>query len=181
MPVLVRNTESGRTVFSDPVKKISVEWAGAGDPNGEDLQQVPDEIVTGSAAFIKTLQRGILVVEEASEETKAVLDKQTSSFRARQEQAAQVASSTMDQQARNDLISVDCIGPNARGTGSCGDPVPVREKDLDAKPPLCPKHKSLEPQYVVEETEDFIVIDGKATAKKTWIRMATGPRERATA
>lgn len=59
--VLVRNQESGPTVFTEPVSKVQIEWLGAGDPSGGDHQYVPEEVL-GNVQFMKCIQRGVLVV-----------------------------------------------------------------------------------------------------------------------
>jgi hypothetical protein len=104
MPVLVRNTEKGPTVFSDPAKNIAIEWQGAGDPNGEDVQHVPDE-VTDNVNFLKSLQRGIFVVEEASPEMQARLDKQVAAYRDRRNSSAQAGENAIDRQAERTITT----------------------------------------------------------------------------
>ena len=51
MPVLVRNTEKGPTVFSDVAKNIAIEWEGAGHPGGGDVQRAPRQGATGNVNF----------------------------------------------------------------------------------------------------------------------------------
>lgn len=176
MPVLVKNTEVGPLVFSDVKANISLEWAGAGDPNGEDLQQVPDEMVTQNTQFIKLVNRGLLVIEEAPEAVREAMERQQSSYEARRNAESTKASASIDQQANNDLITKPCVGPNNRGQGECGEFVPVREKDSDEKPPLCPRHQNLAGQFILTETDDFNNETGKAVKK--WERMGLGPRDR---
>lgn len=172
MPVLVKNVEPGPSVFTDPVTKVQVEWQGAGDTNGEDVQQVPDELIN-NVSFLKAIQRGVFEVVEATDEIKAKLEQQTSSWKNRQEEAEKASVDAIDQQANNDLVTVPCIGPNQRGAGECGEPVPVREKTKDEKPPLCSRHQGLAPQYVVTETDQF--VDGKPVSK--WQRMGMTDRQ----
>lgn len=168
VPVLVRNTEAGPTVFTDTSKNIALEWAGAGDPSGEDVQQVPADILE-NVSFMRSLQRGIFVVEEATPEVQAILDRQTATWRSRREQAEQASADSIDVEANNDLVTLPCIGPSQRGTGECGEPVPVKDKARDEKPPLCSRHASLAPQYVVSETDQ--IVDGKPVKK--WSRAMT--------
>ncbi len=52
------------------------------------------------------------------------------------------ALATLDQQADNDLISVNCIGPGTRPGAVCGENVPVRQREALAAPPLCSRHQS---------------------------------------
>lgn len=172
MPVLVRNTEPGPSVFTDPVTKIQVEWQGRGDPGGEDIQQVPDDLVQ-NVSFLKAINRGVFEVVEASDETKEALARQSSTWRERQDAAAQASAEAIDQQANNDILSVPCIGPGAKGVGECGEPVPVREKTMDEKPPLCSRHQGLAPQYVFTQGDQL--VEGKPVSH--WQRMTVGTRE----
>lgn len=165
MPVLVRNTASGPTVFTDAATNTQVEWQGAGDPAGEDLQQVPDALAE-NVYFLRAVNRGILVVEEASDATRELLARQTASWQTRTAAAKAASLGTIDEQANNDLISVPCVGPSQRGTGECGDSVPVREKTKNDKPPLCSRHAALAPQYVMSEGE----VGPDGVAPKRWTR-----------
>jgi len=180
MPVetvaLVRNTLKGPLVLSsDPKGTHMVEWAGAGDPMGDDVQPVPPEILN-TVPFYRQIQRGILVVEdlEGNEELKAVLDRQNSAWKARTTAADESAAAAIDEQANNDLVSVPCVGPADAGTGRCGADVAVRDSKKDEAPPLCNRHEGLADQYVAEELG---VVDGKT--QKGWARVTIGEREKA--
>lgn len=102
MPVLVRNTETGPSVFSDTAKNIAIEWQGAGDPDGEDVQNVPDEVID-NVNFLKALQRGIFVVEEASPETKERLAKQVQAYQKRRSTSDKVGEDALDRQAEKTI------------------------------------------------------------------------------
>lgn len=104
MPVLVRNTESGPAVFSDPAKNIAVEWQGSGDKNGEDVQHVPDEVLD-NVNFLKALQRGIFEVVEASPEVQERLDRQVSAYQQRRAASAQAGEDALDRQAERTVAT----------------------------------------------------------------------------
>jgi hypothetical protein len=170
---MVRNTQGGPTVIaSDPKGTHQVEWAGADDPMGGDVQPVPQEIVD-TVPFWNAIQKGILVVENLQDhpELQDRLDKQNASWKARQSQAADQAVAAIDQQANNDIVSVSCIGPDGKG-GKCGADVAVRDTQKDERPPLCERHASLAGEYVAEELG---VVDGKT--QKGWARVTMGARE----
>lgn len=174
MPVLVRNTEAGPTCFSDLDKKIAIEWQGKDDPNGEDIQHVPDVIVTENVNFLKMLQRGVFEIVEASPETQEAIARQAAAWRERRGASEQSTADAIDRQAENDFVSVPCIGPSPRGVGECGEPVPVREKARDAKPPLCSTHQNLASEYVHSEGE----FDNQlGHGKRKWERIPVGTRE----
>lgn len=175
MPVLVRNTQSGVTVLaSDPKGTHFVEWQGANDPSGGDVQIVPQEVVD-SVPFARAIQRGILVIENPEDNPEIVnaLTKQNQAWRSRNEQALSDITSTIEQTTNNDVVSVPCVGPNTKGTGTCGVDVPVRDQDRNAKPPLCPQHEALASQYVSTETDE----QGRKVTH--WNRVVIGERERA--
>lgn len=171
MPFAVRNLEPGRAVFSDLTKNIALEWAGAGDLDGNDIQQVPDELAD-NVNFLRALQKGLFKVEEAPAALKEALEKQTASWTRKREQQETLTKESISEEANNDLITTPCIGPGARG-GQCGEGVVVKEKTMGEKPPLCDKHRGLAAEYVMTETDK--IVNGKA--QKTWSRAGLAVRE----
>lgn len=170
--VVSRNTANKVVVLSsDPKGSEYVEWQAADDPSGGDVQIVPESIAN-SVPFAKLVQRGIVVVENMEDNPglQEAIERQNAAFQRRTTGAAQDAKAAIDQEANNDLIQVPCVGPDSRG-GLCGDGVPVREITKDEKPPLCPKHANLAPQYVPSEEQE-----GTKTVKK-WFRATVGARE----
>lgn len=175
--VWVRNTQLGPTVFTDTMNKVQIEWAGAGDPAGNDVQQVPGTVV-GHVQFMRHVQKGIYVVEGASPEVEEIIARQTGAFRQRQIDAESAIKATIVEETHNDIIVVHCVGPSSRGkSGQCGEDVTVRELRRNEAPPLCPKHIDLKAQYVPESTDEL--IDGEPVMK--WVRTTLAPRERASA
>ncbi len=168
-PVMVRNTEAGPTVLSDLRTKEYVEWQGADDPNGGDVQAVPEEFLN-NVNFMRAVQRGILVIEnpEDNPDIAAAIAKQNAAWSARRERAQQQANDSIVMEASNDLISTNCIGPN------CTNMVAVKEKVRDQKPPLCSQHDGLAPQYVRTDN-----VSGEET-KVTWNRVTVTGREKQT-
>ena len=175
-PIMVRNVEPGPTVFMDHRSGTQVEWQGAGDPNGMDVQQVPAEIAQGNVAFIRALNKGVFAVEEAPEEIVQALARQRDAWQARQAKAkATTAEVLEDAPQANDLVPVGCIGPKANGT-ECGDPVTVRSRQVNERPPLCSRHAGLSGQFVLLEDETKPVTG--ASSPKRWVRVTTSARER---
>ena len=74
MPVLtVRNLHSTKVVLSHPDKNIlSVEWQPAGDPNGEDVQQVGD-VFAQNTYFLRSVGLGILEILPEDEAAEAII------------------------------------------------------------------------------------------------------------
>lgn len=175
MPVqMYRNNQPGPTVLSsDPKGTESVEWQGAGDPNGDDVQPV-SELIQSLPVFQKHVRRGLFtLVDETSQEYIDSQDKQQAHWEKRMSQPGQEAAAVIDQQANNDIVGIPCVGPSSRpGEARCGTEVAVRDKDRDQKPPLCTLHADLASQYVPSQD----VEGGKSTTN--WIRVTLGARER---
>ena len=166
MPVLVRNKEAGPTVFSVPEAGIQLEWQGAGDPAGADVQYVPDELLQ-NIQFSKAIRQGIFTVETEAD-AEAEMDAQAAALQNRRAAAEASAVESIDQVVNNDMVQASCIGPANKGNGNCGEPVAVKEKEAANAPVLCPRHKSLAPQYVLTE----------ADGKPAWVRTTLAPREK---
>lgn len=169
---ITRNTLKNVVVLaSDPKGTIQIEWQPAGDPNGGDMQIIPDEIVS-LPQFTRLVLRGAIVVESADADVSEILERQQAAFDSRMSGAAAKAEESIDREEQKDLLQVPCIGPDARGIGECGNPVPVREKTKDDVPALCSTHSGLAGQYVQHEVQD-----GTQVVKK-WSRVQITPRER---
>lgn len=170
--VVARNNMDGVTVLASDVKgSHSVEWGAKGDPAGDDIQFVPEEVVT-SVAFRRALARGVvaLVDEESDPEVAEALGKQVEAFKRRQEGAQEDASATIDRPTSRDSVSAFCVGPDTRDQGKCGEPVAISEKKLKDTPPLCPRHQHLATQYVPE------AVTGQED-RMEWVRVSLTPRE----
>lgn len=168
-PVMVRNTEGGPTVLSDLRTKEYVEWQGAGDPMGADVQAVPEEFLQ-NVNFLRAVQRGILVIENAEDnpEVLQAIERQNAAWAHRRKQAQKSAEDSIDQQANNDIITTECI------VKACTNVVSLKEKERNAKPPLCSTHESMAPQYVpVDDVSGD--TDG---AVRRWNLVTLGARER---
>jgi hypothetical protein len=176
MPVVeqeaARNMHKGPLVLaSDQKGTHSVEWAGNGDPNGEDVQFVPEEVAK-CPAYARAIRRGLLRrVEIDDEGVVQALDRQQEAWQARTAEGDRKAMETIDRQQNNDMIAVRCVGPDSRGAGQCPTEVTVREKSKNDTPPLCAKHVALAPEYV--PTQD---TTGETPVTK-WLRATLGPRE----
>lgn len=170
MPFAVRNMEPGPAVFSDLSNNIALEWARAGDEDGNDVQQVPD-VLAENVNFLRAVQKGVFVVEEASPEIEAALTRQAGAWRRKQDEFKEMARAAISEETRNDIITVPCIGPGPKG--ECGEPVMVKEKSREERPPLCQRHARLINEFVVTETDK--IVDGRAV--RTWSRAGMAPRE----
>lgn len=173
VPTMIRNTQEGPTVFSDDVAKVTIEWAGKGDPMGNDVQPVPAEFVE-NVQFQRAIHKGLLEIEQADDAVKESMKRQRAEWESRMERQRNAGKQAIDQVADNDLIQESCIGPSERGVGLCGQVVPVKAAVRYEKPPLCPTHQSLASNFVAEETGRL--VNGKP--EKAWARVTLGDRQR---
>jgi len=146
--VAARNMMPGPTVLSlDLNGRLSVEWMGAKDPDGNDVKYVPEEIVK-SVQFKRALRLGILQVEEDPD---TYIDKQSEAWTRRYEQNQADALAAIDYLPQNDYLGLECVGPSREGSGgACGVMVPLKASLVKITPPLCDKHVQLAPQYMSE-------------------------------
>lgn len=163
--VMVRNTSPGPTVF-DNGRGDKVEWQGAGDSMGGDIQPVPG-VFLNDVQFQRMKTRGIFeIVEDES-----IIDATTAAHRAewrnRQDRQRSAGIEQLDETPNNDTIVKTCIGPSGKAADQlCGADVPVRVADTANKPPLCPMHTGLSSQFVPRTTER--VVEGKPEV--VWMR-----------
>ncbi len=172
--IVARNLMDGVTVLASDVKgSHSVEWAALGDPSGDDIQFIPNEVLE-SVAFRRAVSRGIVEVmeDESDPDVVSALTRQVAAFKRRQEGAKEDVAVTIEKPTNRDSVSVFCVGPDSRGIGKCGQAVAVPEKQLKDVPPLCTQHKHLAAQFVPE------VVNG-AEDKVEWVHVTLGARERA--
>lgn len=149
MPLLVRNTEPNATVFSKG--SIFAKWGPAGDPMGEDIQRVPDEIAE-DVDFLRSVDRGILVIEDGTnKEVLETIQRQAAVFQTRRANAEAAETQALDRRQDRDIVQVPCIGPGKTG-GQCDTPVLIRAAQRGEVPPLCKGHESLSSQYYLAES-----------------------------
>jgi hypothetical protein len=175
--VVARNLMDGVTVLSADVKgSVSVEWGAANDPEGNDVQYVPGEVVS-APAFQRALARGVIALIEDESDTDVVdaLSKQVAAFQKRQRGAQEQAESMIDRPTNRDSVAVFCIGPDSRGTGTCGEPTAVPETKKDEEPPLCSRHKGLASQYVPEH----LITKDTLEKRVLWNRVIVDSRKNA--
>lgn len=104
-PVYVRNTHTGPTVLSADLNgRDSVEWAGAGDPSGDDVKLVPETVVN-TVPFRKALQTGLLRLETEDAVQESIL-LQNKAWNRRRTENAEQALKHLDKEADQPIVSV---------------------------------------------------------------------------
>lgn len=143
--VMVRNMMHGPTVIAaDAKRSYEIIFAAKDDPNGDDVQEIPEELLRAKA-FRDGIRKGIFEVVEGDDHpvVVAAMARQTGRFRERMAAEELAAREVLDAVADNDLVVVNCIGPGPRDGAVCGDMVPVRDKEQASSPPLCDRHRHL--------------------------------------
>lgn len=169
---LVRNNQPGPTVFSDGDKQ-QVEWQGSGDPNGLDIQPVPD-VLFDHVQFQRSLTRGIFTVVDGDVTADEVYEQHRTEWEERQERQTNAGKEALELTQNNDMIVLKCIGPKGHTGENCGEDVTVKDAQRNDAPPLCPKHLQLKGKFLPEESGR--IINGKPEV--VWRRVSLGGRQR---
>lgn len=143
--VMVQNMMSGPTVIAlDAKRSYEMIFGGNGDPHGEDIQEIPEEMLRAKQ-FRDALRKGVFTIVEGHDHPAVVqaMARQTDSFRNRMAADDLAAREVIDAPHDGDLLVVTCIGPGSREGAVCGDMVAIKEKDQSARPPLCSRHSHL--------------------------------------
>jgi hypothetical protein len=172
-PTMVRNTAAGPTVFADAQQHV--EWSGAGDPMGGDLQPVPPSFLD-NVQFHRMTARGILVVETADEAIAAALASHKADWENRLERQRTASIEAIDQAPQNDSVVKTCLGPSGKDpSGACGAAVPIKAAKLAEMPPLCPMHTGMASQFIATEGEK--IVEGKPEVIWVKARLAAPTRQ----
>ena len=154
----MRNNLDTWMVFGDVNSKTSITWSPSSFHDGENVQQVSAALLR-NPQFLRTLAQDLLSIEDAPEVLQQAVDQQTAAWKQRQDQREDTA--TLAQKASDKIVGrgVQCIAPGPGGD-ICGSYTLAMGKNPQEKPPLCPEHSGLAPQYAYVETE-ILGPDGK--------------------
>jgi hypothetical protein len=167
----VQNMEGNKTLFETKDNGI-IEWQRNGDPMGEDVQQVSEEVAK-DRDFVKACARGVLRVlddedgAEASEAQKRVND-QIAKFQASRASSDAEISGRLDRPQDRSLSSYECIAPTGRNQ-TCGQSVMMRLNVAKETPPLCSRHQALKNSFVASDEGSAGSESEKPVTK--WIHM----------
>jgi hypothetical protein len=167
-PIMVRNTQPGPTVFTAPGNGTHVEWQGADDPQGLDVQACPAEFLH-LVAFRNAMERGIFerVEDEGLIEEKLTQHRQD--WDQMQERRRNAGTDAIELEVNNDLLVLNCIAPIAKGGKLCDESLPMKAAEAREKPPLCKDHQRLAGKFMAEETGQL--VDGKPEVRWMLPRM----------
>ncbi len=150
LAVMCQNQMSGPTVIAaDAKRNYETIFAGKDDPDGNDVQPIPDALLR-TISFQQALRKGVLKVIEGEDHPVVVqaMSRQTSAFRDRLKAQETAAREVIDSPSEDDILVVVCIGPGSREDSPCGEQVPLKAKDAAARPPLCDRHRQLSDRCV---------------------------------
>jgi hypothetical protein len=150
LAVMCQNQMPGPTVIAaDAKRNYETIFAGKDDPDGNDVQPIPESLLR-TIAFQRALRQGVLLVIEGDDHPVVVqaMSRQTTSFRDRMTSQETAAREVIDKPSEDDILVVVCIGPGTRDGSACGEQVPVKSRDFAARPPLCGRHTQLSDRCV---------------------------------
>ena len=157
--VMCRNMMAGPTVIaSDPKQTHEVIFGPKDDPNGEDIQPIPEGVIK-SPAFAKAIRQGVLAVVSGEDNpvVQAALARQTDAFQKRMAADNLKARESLDAPSQNDMLVVTCIGPGTREGQVCEEQVAVRAAEAGLKPPLCSRHEHLAEMAVKRGSQPWVL------------------------
>jgi hypothetical protein len=166
LSVMCQNQMSGRTVIAaDAKRNYEVVWEGKGDPDGNDVQPIPDALLR-TIQFQRAISRGVIKVIEGADHpvVRQALARQNDSFAKRMAASDMAAREVIDSPSENDIMVVNCFGPGSREGAVCGEQVPVRSGDT-GKPPLCDRHAGLKDRCVKRGDGPWVLEDDDYEAR----------------
>lgn len=164
--IVVRNTQPNIVVFvPDSSSQDKIELAAKGDPKGEDVVELPSEILK-NAQFRKILMHKIIeIIDADSDEVLDAVEAQQRAWAARTSAREETDQMISAQQPRA-YSGTQCLAQEGRA--QCSE-FAISSQNTREKPPLCSKHAHLASQFVPEENGQF--QDGKPVVQ--WNRVST--------
>lgn len=147
MPYALRN-RLRNPVLVQPQDQRPLIWRPAGDPSGEDIQMISDEL-RDDISIRRAIRLGNLELIDNEADIEAAYEKQISAGQQQAQASAEAVAASIDQQStENVMIAVPCIGPGIRPGVTCtGQAImPLARRKQIA--PLCTEHQGLAPQFV---------------------------------
>lgn len=154
-PRSMQNTVDGPTVFSyGSGQRDYILWQAKGDPNGEDIVEVPADVCR-LPAFRKALKQGLFVEVTDQEQIDQADQAQREHWQATRDRVHK-DSEPLERPEDNSYEALTCIGPADNGAQGkkCGAILTMKSEELKDKPPLCSRHKKLASNYIPTEIQD---------------------------
>lgn len=154
-PRTIRNTQDGPVVFSyGSGQRDYILWEAAGDPNGEDIVEVPADVCR-IPQFRKNMKNGIFAEVTDRDEIEGAEALQKEHWEKVRDGVGMEAE-PLERPEDNSYEALKCIGPadNGNSKHTCGAVLTMKLADLKEKPPLCSRHKKLAASFVPFESQD---------------------------
>jgi hypothetical protein len=167
--ITVQNMEGNKTLFETKDSGI-IEWQRNGDPMGEDVQQVSEDVAK-DRDFVKACARGVLQVlndDDGDSEAQKRVNDQIEKFRTSRATSEAEISGRLDRPQDRSISSYECIAPVGAGR-QCGQAVMMRLNEAKDKPPLCSRHQALQNSFVASDEGSAGSESEKPVTK--WIHM----------
>ena len=104
MPVTITNLHNTKMVMSTRNKNVeAVEWAPAGDLDGDDVQQVSDEMAQ-SPSLIKAIALGLMEIDGGDDTLAQAIEKQKARFQNTQRREALAIEGIVQSQSEAGVI-----------------------------------------------------------------------------
>lgn len=118
--LFVRNTQPGPTVFDEP-DHPGLRWAGAGDPNGEDVLPVSASILD-SSQFQRCHFLGIFEIIEADSASRSRMDQHAKAWQRQTQRMREITGRDLGQpDAETGTVAQDAPAPKPRPKIGPGD------------------------------------------------------------
>jgi hypothetical protein len=160
LAVMCQNQMAGPTVIAaDAKRNYEVVFERKGDPDGNDVQPIPDALIR-TISFQRAISRGVIKVVEGADHpvVRQALSRQSDAFAKRMASQQMADREVLDQPAAADIVVVNCIGPGSRAGAVCGEQVPLRSGDT-GKPPLCDRHAGLKDRCLKRGDGPWVLED----------------------
>jgi hypothetical protein len=150
-------------VIEDRQIDAVITWQGAGNPLGEDIQDVPEALLK-NAGFNRALRKGIFEVIQDQSTIDRYLSAQGDNYTHQRQVESQAVAATLEASNRDqDWIPVKCL--------VSGEEIMMREGDLAERPPLADRYADRASEFVAQETGEINPITGKSRVR--WVRTTT--------
>ena len=153
MPYALRNLLSN-PVLVQPHDQRPLIWRAAGDPSGEDIQMISDEL-RDDISIRRAIKLGNLALMDNEEDIDRAYETQRTAGQKQASQAAQAVNAVIDvQSTEHVMVGLPCIGPGTRSGVACEQQAILPLNQRDQLPPLCTEHTSLAGQYALVDGGD---------------------------
>ena len=153
MPFALRNRLSSPQIVQ-PHDQPPLIWQALGDPSGEDLREIPDDL-RNDISLMRAVRLGNLELIEDAEKIDEAYDRMRSHGQQTADAAAQALQGTIQKQdTARAMIGTQCIAAGPRQGLRCENQVIMLASEQGTRPPLCSEHHTDAGRYVFVKGSD---------------------------